>query len=169
MNRLNTYYMLSIKWAMPLLFVIFLLPSSSWAQEARPVAEDPEAEERLIALTEDLRCLVCQNETIAESRADFSNDMRREIREQIQANKTDAEIIEFLVERYGDFVLYDPPFKPTTFLLWFGPLILFLLGLGTLIVYLRQRRTLVEEEKPLTEDERKQAEALLNENKGNDA
>jgi len=169
MNRLKIYYLISIKWAMLLLLVIFLLPSYGWAQEARPVAEDPEAERRLIALTEDLRCLVCQNETIAESRADFSNDMRREIREQIHANKTDAEIIEFLVERYGDFVLYDPPFKPTTFLLWFGPLILFLLGLSTLIVYLRQRRTLVENEKPLTEAERKQAEAILNENKGNDA
>ena len=161
--------MFTVKWILPLLLVIFLLPSSGWAQQARPVAEDPEVEKRLLTLTEDLRCLVCQNETIAESRADFSNDMRREIREQIQANKTDSEIIEFLVERYGDFVLYDPPFKPATFLLWFGPLILFLLGLGTLFVYLRQRRTLVEEEKPISEVERKQAETLLNENKGNDA
>lgn len=169
MNRLNLHQLFNVKWITPLLFVIFLLPSSGWAQEARPVAEDPEVEKRLMTLSEDLRCLVCQNETIAESRADFSNDMRREIREQIHANKTDAEIIEFLVARYGDFVLYDPPFKPTTFLLWFGPLILFLLGLGMLIVYLRQRRKLVDEEKPLSEVERKQAEALLNENKGNDS
>ncbi len=169
MNQLNIYYMFIAKWTVRLLFVIFMLPSSGWTQQARPVAEDPDVERRLIELTEDLRCLVCQNETIAESRADFSNDMRREIREQINANKTDEEIREFLVARYGDFVLYDPPFKPTTFLLWFGPLILFLLGLGTLIVYLRQRRTLVEKEKPLSEVERKQAEILLNENKGKDA
>jgi cytochrome c-type biogenesis protein CcmH len=157
-----------MKWISLLMLVMLLLPSAGWTQEARPVAEDPEVEKRLVALTEDLRCLVCQNETIAESRADFSNDMRREIREQIHANKTDPEIIEFLVERYGDFVLYDPPLKPTTLVLWFGPLILFLWGVGALTLYLRQRRTLVEEEKPLSEVERKQAEALLNEKKGND-
>lgn len=165
MNFLKIYSMFSAKWMAPLLVVVFLVPSVGWAQQARPAAEDPDVEKRLVELSENLRCLVCQNETIAESRADFSNDMRREIREQIHANKTNEEILEFLVARYGDFVLYDPPFKPTTFLLWFGPLILFLVGLGTLIAYLRQRRTLVEEESPLSEAERKQAEALLNENK----
>lgn len=169
MNFLNIFAMFSAKWMALLLVVVFLVPSVGLAQQARPVAEDPDVEKRLVELSENLRCLVCQNETIAESRADFSNDMRREIREQIHANKTNEEILEFLVARYGDFVLYDPPFKPTTFLLWFGPLILFLVGLATLIVYLRQRRTLVEEEIPLSEAERKQAEALLNENKGKDA
>lgn len=137
-----------------------LLSLSSFAKEAIPTAEDPVLEKRLIELSENLRCLVCQNETIAESRAEFSNDMRREIREQMRANKSDEEIIEFLVARYGDFVLYNPPFKPTTVLLWFGPLILFISGVTALMLYLRRRRTQIEE-KPLSESERLQAENLM--------
>ena len=100
-------------------FVLFsVFPLSTWAKEAIPVAEDPDIEKRMLALTVDLRCLVCQNESIADSRAEFSNDIRREIREQIKDNKTDKEIVQFLVDRYGDFVLYNPPMKPTTILLW---------------------------------------------------
>jgi cytochrome c-type biogenesis protein CcmH len=154
-----------------LVLLLLLVPLTGWAdQEARPVADDPEVEKRMLELTEELRCLVCQNETIAESRADFSNDMRREIRELIKANKTDEEIIEFLVERYGDFVLYNPPLKSTTFLLWFGPMILFIAGSITLFLYLRRRRQQVEDtEIPISEDAQKKAEALLNENKGNNA
>lgn len=86
--------------------------------------------------------------------------MRREIREQMKANKSDAEIIEFLVARYGDFVLYDPPFKSTTFLLWFGPLILFISGVAALMFYLRRRRTQIEEDS-LSDSERLQAETLI--------
>ena len=149
-----------------ILFLLFLLvPSVGWSKEAIPVAEDPEIEKRMLALTMDLRCLVCQNESIADSRADFSNDIRREIREQIKANKTDPEIIQFLVDRYGDFVLYNPPMKPTTMLLWFGPIALFIVGFGSLIVYLRRRREQIEEVS-LSEVQLKKAEALLNENKG---
>ncbi|MDP1559717.1 MAG: cytochrome c-type biogenesis protein CcmH [Nitrosomonas sp.] len=148
------------------LLALFLVPLTGWAgNEAPLVAEDPVVEKRMIELTQNLRCLVCQNESIADSHADFSNDIRREIRAQIRANKTDQEIIEFMVERYGDFVLYDPPIKPTTFLLWFGPLILFISGLAYLIIYLRRRRLQVEEAVPLSENEKKQVEALLNENK----
>lgn len=129
-------------------------------KEAIPVAEDPEIEERMLALTEDLRCLVCQNETIAESRADFSNDIRRIIREQIKANKTDAEITDFLVDRYGEFVLYNPPMKASTALLWFGPLILLLIGTGTLIMYLKGRRERVEEAS-LSDEQQTKAQILL--------
>ena len=145
-----------------LLFLMLLIPGFATSQQAIPVAEDPEVEKRMIALTEDLRCLVCQNESIAESRAGFSNDMRREIREQIKANKTDTEIIEFLVDRYGDFVLYNPPMKPTTILLWFGPLILFVVGVWSLIAYIRSRHVQIEEV-TLSEAQLKKAEALLNE------
>lgn len=145
-------------------FLILLIPSTVWSKEAIPVAEDPEVEKRMLALTMDLRCLVCQNESIADSRADFSNDIRREIREQIKANKSDQEIIQFLVDRYGDFVLYNPPIKPTTILLWFGPIILFMIGLVSLIVYLRRRRGQIEEVS-LSQSQLEQAEALLNENK----
>lgn len=145
--------------------VLFLVsPLTVWAKEAIPVAEDPEIEKRMLALTVDLRCLVCQNESIADSRAEFSNDIRREIREQIKANKTDKEIVQFLVDRYGDFVLYNPPMKPTTILLWFGPVILFMIGLGSLVVYLRRRRLQIEDV-ALSPEQLNEAEALLNENK----
>ena len=149
-----------------ILFVLILIPSLGSAKEATPVAEDPEVEKRMLALTMDLRCLVCQNESIADSRADFSNDIRREIREQIKANKSDPEIIQFLVDRYGDFVLYNPPVKATTILLWFGPVALFLIGFGVLIAYLKRRRQQIEDVS-LSEAQLKKAEALLDEKKGN--
>jgi cytochrome c-type biogenesis protein CcmH len=150
-------------------FLLLLLISSiGWTKEATPVAEDPEIEKRMLALTMDLRCLVCQNEPISDSRAEFSNDIRREIREQIKANKTDDEIIQFLVDRYGDFILYNPPMKPTTLMLWFGPIVLFLIGLGSLVFYLKRRRIQVEEIS-LSQAQREKAEALLKEdNKGKD-
>lgn len=140
----------------------------SWAKEAALVAEDPEIERRMIHLSEDLRCLVCQNESLAGSRADFANDLRREIREQMKANKSDKEIIDFLVARYGDFVLYRPPMKPTTVFLWFGPFVFLIIGAIILVVYLKRRRKQIEEP-VLSEQQRKQAEALLEESKGNNA
>ncbi|MBS0498134.1 MAG: cytochrome c-type biogenesis protein CcmH [Proteobacteria bacterium] len=146
------------------LLLFLLIPLTGWSKEAVPVAEDPEVEKRMLTLTENLRCLVCQNETIADSRADFSNDIRREIREQIKANKTDPEIIQFLVDRYGDFVLYNPPMKATTILLWFGPAALLLFGLISLVIYLRRRRVQIEEVS-LSQAELEKAEALLNEDK----
>lgn len=152
----------------PLVLILcfaLIIPAISFSKEAIPLAEDPEVEARMIELTENLRCLVCQNETIAGSRADFSNDIRREIRKQIKANKSNQEILDFMVERYGDFVLYDPPVKATTLFLWFGPLILFVVGMIALILYLRRRRIQIEDVS-LSSAQRKQAEALLNENKG---
>jgi cytochrome c-type biogenesis protein CcmH len=148
--------------------LLFLLLPYGWAKEAAPVAEDPEIERRMIALSEDLRCLVCQNESLAGSRADFANDLRREIREQMKANKSDKEIVDFLVARYGDFVLYRPPMKPTTLLLWFGPFAFLIVGAVILVVYLKRRRKQIEEP-VLSEQQRKQAEALLEESKGNNA
>jgi cytochrome c-type biogenesis protein CcmH len=160
--RLLLALMLLLPLSLPLLLPV------SWAKEAVPVAEDPELERRMLELSEDLRCLVCQNETIAASRADFANDLRREIREQMSVNKSDKEIIDFLVARYGDFVLYRPPVKSTTLFLWFGPFILLLSGAIVLVVYLKRRRKRIEEP-VLTEQQLKQAEALLKEGKGNNA
>lgn len=145
-------------------FIVMLVPSFAWAKEALPVAEDPEVEKRMQAITMDLRCLVCQNESIADSRADFSNDMRREIRLKIKENKSDEEIIQFLVDRYGDFVLYNPPMKPTTVLLWFGPILLFAIGFVSLLTFLKRRREQIEETS-LSEAEQEKAEKLLNEKK----
>jgi cytochrome c-type biogenesis protein CcmH len=151
-----------------LLLALMLVLPSSWAKEAALVAEDPEIERRMIHLSEDLRCLVCQNESLAGSRADFANDLRREIREQMKDNKSDKEIVDFLVARYGDFVLYRPPVKPTTFLLWFGPFVFLAAGAILLFFYLKRRRRQIEDP-ALSEKQRQQAEALLKDSKGNNA
>lgn len=138
---------------------LFSLPVLITAKEAQP-NEDPQIEQRMKNLTEQLRCLVCQNETLADSHADLAEDLRTQIREQMKAGKTDKEIIAYLTDRYGDFVLYKPPVKTTTYLLWFGPFVL--LGGGTVVLYryLSRRRKMIEE-RPLSADERKQAEQLL--------
>ena len=109
------------------------------AKEAAPLAEDEAVEQRLIGIADELRCLVCQNESLAGSRADLAQDLRREIRTMIRQGKTDAEILDFLVSRYGDFVRYRPPLKPTTWLLWGGPFALLVIGVGGLLVFLRRR------------------------------
>ena len=129
------------------------------AKEAQP-NEDPQIEQRMKHLTEQLRCLVCQNETLADSRADLAEDLRKQIREQIKAGKSDQQIIAFLTERYGDFVLYKPPVKTTTYLLWFGPFVFFAGGTVILFRYLSRRRQMIEE-KPLSADEHKRAEEIL--------
>ena len=110
---------------------------SSHAGDAVPMAEDPVVEQRMIAISEELRCLVCQNESLAGSRADLALDLRRELRTLIKANKTDAEIMEYMVSRYGDFVRYRPPMKPLTWMLWFGP---FFLLIGALFFLVRMVR-----------------------------
>jgi cytochrome c-type biogenesis protein CcmH len=130
------------------------------AKEAQP-AEDPQIEQRMKMLTQQLRCLVCQNETLADSQADLAEDLRREIREQMKAGRSDQEILAFLTQRYGDFVLYNPPVKATTYLLWFGPFVLLIAATALLYRYLQRRRDVIEE-KPLTAEERSRAEKLLN-------
>jgi cytochrome c-type biogenesis protein CcmH len=127
------------------------------------LAADPVAEKRLQSLSEELRCLVCQNQNIADSNAELAQDLRREIRGMIQAGKTDKEIIDFMVTRYGDFVLYRPPVKGITLLLWGGPIALLLLGLFALQRYLRQRARRMAEDRPLSAAETGRADALLNE------
>jgi len=139
--------------------LLFFSSLLSFAKEAQP-NEDPQIEQRMKTLTEQLRCLVCQNETLADSRADLAEDLRREIREQMKAGKSDQEIIAFLTQRYGDFVLYKPPVKSTTYLLWFGPFVLLILGTVVLFRFVKRRRELIQEQ-PLTADERKRAEEIL--------
>lgn len=116
-----------------------LLCAVALAKEATPIAEDPVVEQRLISIAEEMRCLVCQNESLAGSRADLALDLRRELRDLIRQGKTDAEIRTFMVDRYGDFVLYRPPVKPTTWLLWAGPFVLGIGGIIGLLVYVRRR------------------------------
>jgi cytochrome c-type biogenesis protein CcmH len=129
------------------------------AKDAQP-NEDPQIEQRMKNLTEQLRCLVCQNETLADSRADLAEDLRKQVREQMKAGKSDQEIIAYLTDRYGDFVLYKPPVKSTTYLLWFGPFVLLVGGTWILYRYLKNRRQIIQEQ-PLSADERKRAEEIL--------
>lgn len=142
------------------MLVIALSSGTVWAGEARPLADDPAAEARLKHLAVELRCLVCQNQTLADSNAPLAEDLRREVREMIAKNMSDQEIIEFLVARYGDFVLYRPPLKATTTLLWVGPFALMAIGATALVITLRRRaRTMVEI--PVTDEEHRRVEQLL--------
>ena len=128
-------------------------------QEDQP-SGDPVIEQRLAKLSHELRCLQCQNQTLADSPAGLATDMRNEIRAQMKAGKSDEEIKAFLTQRYGDFILYKPRVTYTTYLLWFGPFVLLLGGLYVLFLYIKQRRNLIPEQ-PLSADERRRAEELL--------
>ena len=119
----------------------------------------PGHEERYHALIDELRCLVCQNQTIAESNADLASDLRREVYRMVEDDRSADEIVGFMVARYGDFVLYRPPLRGDTIALWAGPFLLALLGLAVLAVYLRRRRTPAP---PLDASERRRIERMFN-------
>lgn len=110
------------------------------AKEAVSASDDPALEARVLAIAEELRCLVCQNETIAASHADLAVDLRKQIRLKLQQGQSQAQILDFMVARYGDFVLYRPPLKASTVLLWVGPFVLLLVAGGALVVNVRRRR-----------------------------
>jgi cytochrome c-type biogenesis protein CcmH len=139
----------------------FFILQFSHANDAAPLVDDPVTEQRLISISEEMRCLVCQNESLAGSRSDLANDLRREIRTLIKEGKSDEQIRSFMVERYGDFVLYRPPVKPITWLLWIGPFVILLIGIGFLFSYLRRRNASVVTT-DLTAEENQKIDALLN-------
>ena len=141
------------------LLLLACLPGMQLAA-TEPTLLDPVAQKRLVDLSAQLRCLVCQNQSIAESNAELALDLRNQINEQIKAGKSDKEIVDFMVTRYGDFVLYRPPFKLTTVLLWIGPLALLLLALFVFFRTLKSRRARIEE-RPLSDAERAEAQRLL--------
>jgi cytochrome c-type biogenesis protein CcmH len=143
--------------------LLALAVASGWAKEAEPLADDPVVEQRLINIAEEMRCLVCQNESLAASRADLAVDLRKELREQIRLGRSDDEIRDFMVSRYGDFVLYRPRVKPVTWLLWIGPFVLMIGGIVVLMMYLRRRSRATAQAATLSQDEASRAEALLNE------
>ena len=134
---------------------------SAIANEAAPLADDPLTEQRLISISEEMRCLVCQNESLAGSRSDLANDLRREIRTLIKEGKSDDQIRNFMVERYGDFVLYRPPVKPVTWLLWIGPFVILAIGIAGLLMYLRRRNSSVPTV-ALTDADNQKIDAMLN-------
>jgi cytochrome c-type biogenesis protein CcmH len=146
-----------------LLLVAGIQPALAADGMAQPVG-DPAVEARVNKLAEELRCLTCMGQSIADSQSSFSGDMKREIRGMVKAGKTDKEIIEFMVQRYGDFVLYRPPVKSTTWLLWGGPFVFLVLSLVFLAMKLRKRRGQLAGQ--LTESEHRQAAQLLGKSEG---
>lgn len=140
--------------------LLWVLALPAYANEAATVAQDPALEQRVMRLTAELRCLVCQNQSLADSNADLAIDLRNQVRSQMRAGKSDAEIREYMVARYGDFVLYRPPLKATTALLWAGPFVLLAAGGLALGFYLRRRRERLTENE-LTPEQRSRAEALI--------
>ena len=137
-----------------------MLAGSALAKEAVPVDSNPALEKRAVALEEQLRCLVCQNQTIADSHAELAIDLKKEIREKLKAGMSEKQIKQFLVARYGDFVLYNPPIKATTVPLWFGPFALLIAAVAGLFYYIMRRRRSVAAQ-PLSEAEQARVQALL--------
>ena len=147
------------------LLLLLMACAQGLAREAPSAAADPALERRVVKLTSDLRCLVCQNQSLADSHADLAIDLKNQVREQMRAGRSDAEIRDYMVARYGDFVLYDPPFKLSTALLWVGPFVFLLLGLVALGAYLRSRRRRLPQAQ-MTPADHERAEALLRGNPG---
>jgi len=130
------------------------------AKEAVPAADDPVLERRVMKLAAELRCLVCQNQSLADSHADLAIDLKNQVRSQIREGRSDAQIREYMVARYGDFVLYSPPWKASTVLLWAGPFVLLIGGALVLVAYVRNRQGRVVTTE-LTAEEHARAQALL--------
>ncbi len=136
---------------------------SAAAGEAQPVAADPALEARVQAISEELRCLVCQNQNIADSHAELAIDLKNQVREMLAKGMSDQQVVGYMVERYGDFVLYRPPVKATTWLLWFGPFLLFVVGLG--VLYFKLRRRGEQRDPTLSAEDHETALKLLNDGK----
>lgn len=132
-----------------------------FAKDAAPLAADPILEKRVEAVASELRCLVCQNQTIADSHAELAIDLKNQVRDMLRSGNSNEEVVNYMVERYGDFVRYRPPMKPTTYFLWFGPAILVLIGLSVLFITLRKRRQRVPDSAPLSEDDTRKIDNLL--------
>ena len=130
------------------LFISMLLVLTgigAWAKDAPDAAADPVLEARMMRIATELRCLVCQNQTIADSHADLAVDLREEVRVMLRKGETDQQVLKYMTDRYGDFVLYRPPVRATTWLLWFGPGVLLVGGLIGLIALLRKRTRMGDE------------------------
>ncbi len=149
------------KWTGVLAFVLMAFLGTVQAKEAVLLAEDPLVEKRLVHTSEELRCLVCQNESLASSRAELANDLREEVRKLIRQDKSDTQIKDYLVARYGDFVLYKPEVKPLTWVLWFGPFLLLALGVVGMALYLRQRQSAQTVQTSLSDEDRRKVQTLL--------
>jgi cytochrome c-type biogenesis protein CcmH len=146
-----------------LALLLLLAPVAGFAVEPNEQLKNPELEARARAISAELRCLVCQNETIDESNASLAHDIRVLLRERLTAGDTDEQAIQAIVNRYGEFVLLNPPVQPATYLLWFGPVTILLAGLLGTAIWLRRRDVSQETARPLTADERRRLETILRE------
>lgn len=149
---------------------VFLLPvGGAIAVQPNEVLKDPELEARARNLSKDIRCLVCQNQSIDDSNAGLARDLRVLVRERLSEGDSDEQILDFLVKRYGDFVLLKPPVKASTYALWYGPIVIFVLGVIGLVFFMRSRRpTAATQPAALSEDEERRISALLDENNQKD-
>ena len=155
-----------MKGSMIVLTLFFLFDLTAYAAFEVKKFESPQHEQRYKKLVDELRCLVCQNQNLADSNSELAQDLRKQVYKMINAGQSDEEIMEFMVTRYGDFVLYRPPFKTTTFFLWLGPFIILVIGFVVLIRFIRLRKKVVITE--LSNDEKEKLKRLLDEDKGND-
>jgi cytochrome c-type biogenesis protein CcmH len=150
-----------------LLAVLFLLTAfAAHAVEPSERLADPALEARARAISNQLRCLVCQNESIDESGADLAHDIRMFVRERLTAGDTDAQAMQALVNRYGQFVLLKPPVEPATYVLWYGPPTLLVVGLAGTLVWLKRRQATPADTKPLSAEETSRLDGLM---RGTDA
>jgi len=145
------------------LALLLLAAGTARAVEPSEMLKDPALEARARAISKELRCLVCQNQSIDDSNADLAHDLRVIVRERLQAGDSDAQVKAYLVARYGDFILLDPPFKAKTLLLWAGPGALLVLGAGVMIIAYRRRRAVVSPPAALSDEEQKRLAKLLDE------
>ena len=150
-----------LKWVCLASWLLLSCLAPLQAKEAVLSAEDPVLEKRLIHISEELRCMVCQNESLASSRAELANDLREEVRKLIREDRSDSQIKEYLVTRYGDFVLYKPEVKPLTWVLWFGPFLLLVLAIVGMAYYLRQRQSAQNSRSALSDEDRRKVQEIL--------
>ncbi|MCK5716229.1 MAG: cytochrome c-type biogenesis protein CcmH [Thiomargarita sp.] len=145
-----------------LIVILLSLPFSLYAVDKNPIAfETPEQEQQYSDLIEELRCVVCQNQSVGDSNAELAQDVRNLVREKIQAGETTEQITDFMVERYGDFVLYNPPLKTKTVVLWIGPIVLVLIAFLMLVYFIRRHANTTVTSPDLTDDERQKLTQAL--------
>ena len=143
------------------LAIIVSLPLNAPAVEPSEILQNPQLEARARNLSRNIRCLVCQNQSIDDSNASLAKDLRKIVREQLVSGASDNEIYDFLIARYGDFVLLRPPIKVTTYVLWYGPLFIFFAGLLLSVLFLIRRKRIMPEE-PLSPEEQEELSSLIN-------
>lgn len=144
-----------------LLCAVLLASATAFAVEPDEMLRDPALEARARVISKELRCVVCQNQTIDDSNARLARDLRRLVRKRLLAGDSNDEVVAYIVGRYGDFVLLRPPFKPATYVLWFGPAAVFLFGAVAVFVFLRRRGRAAGQAEPLSEAERRRLDELL--------